>query len=182
MASRSLIFGAGINVLIAIMLWSGFGVLVWQLQEVRGRVVVREEERAKQETTEATASELQALMRDTRDDRLILDQVVKTDALAAAATIEAAGRKAGVTVSIEGATVSDASGASSPDLRVATVVATAEGTWPHLMNVASLFETLPFPSRVESYEFSSLDTSKTQRNPWRMSARILILIPSDSAL
>ncbi len=166
----------------ALLLWALVGIAVWQIQEMRDRIAIRESDLVARDERDRLAAELQSLMRDTRDDRAALEQLTTTDALAAAATIEAAGRQAGVTVEIGGAVSSQLQGAQAPGLREVTVVANAEGEFSSLLQAASLFESLPFPSRIDSYELHAVPPIKGVKDPWRMSARIRILIPSDSAL
>lgn len=169
--------GAGVSAFIAVALWAAFGVMVWQLGEVRAKVATRAADLVVRDERDQSSAQLQTLMRDTKESRAELSNLLKTDALAAAATIEAAGKRAGVPVSIGGAVASEIKGTASSDLREVVFVANAEGEFVNLMKVAELFETLPFPSHVESYEFFSLDASKGQRDPWRMSARIRGIIP-----
>ena len=161
---------------IALALLAGFGVMVWQLGEVRTKVATREANLIASDEKDRTSAQLQTLMRDTRDERAALAERVSTDALAAAATIEAAGKKAGVVVSIASA-VTEANVNASSDLRTVAFVANAVGEFSNLMHTAELLEALPFPSSIDSYEFSSLDPEKGQKDPWRMSVRIRAIIP-----
>ncbi len=166
--------------LIAALLWGGYGFLVWQLGESRVRLATRQSEAQLQEERGRSAASLQSLMRDTKEERAALGVIMRTDALAAAATIEAAGRKAGVAVTIDGATMATLTAVQSSDIRAVTLVATAEGEFSALMRAAHLLESLPFPSRLESYELTALDPTKEKKDPWRMTVRIYALIPSES--
>lgn len=165
------------SVLIALALWSGFGVMVWQLGVVRAKVAEREANLVARDEKDRTSAQLQTLMRDTRDERMALSNLASIDALAAAATIEAAGKKAGAIVSIASAVTDEAQKVASSDLRTVTFVANTVSEFPRLIHVAELLEALPFPSRIDSYEFSSLDPEKGQKDPWRMSVRIRAIIP-----
>lgn len=165
------------NVFLAIALWGGFGIMVWQLGEVRTKVASREADLLIRDERDRTSAQLQSLMRDTRDERMALENLATTDALAAAATIEAAGKKAGATVSIASAVTEGEKDGSSSELRAVTFVANTVGEFPRLMHVAELLEALPFPSHIDSYELFSLDPEKGQKDPWRMSVRIRAIIP-----
>lgn len=167
-------------VVVAVLVWSGFGFLVWQLGESRIQLSARHMESKAQEERSKSAAALQTLMRETKEQRAVLNGVIQTDALAAAATIEAAGRKAGLTVSIQGATTVNVQGAQAADVRAVTLVASTEGEFTSLMRAAEIFESLPFPSRIESYEMTALEPTKTRKDPWRLTARIYALIPSES--
>lgn len=168
-----------LSVILALLLWGGYGVLVWELGNARTRLATREAENIARDNQDRSSGELQILMRDTRAYRDALEALVKTDALAAAATLEAAGKSAGVTVSINGAVSGELEGTQSDDVRAVTLVANAEGEFSSLMQAATLFELLPFPSRVEAYELSSLTPTKVLKDPWRMTVRIRVLIPSE---
>lgn len=165
------------SVLVAMALWVGFGVMVWQLGEVRAKVAAREADLAIRDERDRSSAQLQTLMRDTKEERADLARLLSTDALAAAATIEATGKRAGVSVSIGGAVASEIKGTASSELREVVFIANTEGGVSDLLKVAELFETLPFPSHVESYEFASPDATDKQKDPWRMSARIRAIIP-----
>lgn len=165
------------SLLIALILWGAFGILIWQLGEVRAKVAARESDMMARDEKDRTSAQLQTLMRDTREERAALAQLSTTDALAAAATIEAAGKRAGATVSITSAVSEEAKGGESSDLRAVTFVANTVGEFPRLMQVAELLEALPFPSYIDSYELSSLDPEKGQKDPWRMNVRIRAIIP-----
>jgi hypothetical protein len=103
--------------------------------------------------------------------------------LAAAATIEAAGNVAGVEVTIGSATTALLSGSPSEDLQAVIVVANAEGPLSSLLTAASFFESLPFPSQVESYEIRAMPSSGTRTsNEWRMTTRIRILTPAQNGV
>lgn len=164
------------SVVVSIALWVSFGLLVWQLAEARAHVSQRESDLIARDERDRMSAQLQTLMRDTREERETLANLSSVDALAAAATIEAVGKKAGVTVSIASAVSNEAQEGSTNNLRAVTFVANAEGDFARLMRVAQLLETLPFPSRVQSYEFSAQDVSKTQKNAWRMSVHIHAII------
>ena len=168
---------AWVSMLVALVLWGGFGVLVWQLGEVRTKVAARKTDLMVRDEKDRTSAQLQGLMRDTRDERAALANLSTTDALAAAATIEAAGKRAGATVSIASAVSEEVKSGASSELRTVTFVANTVSEFPRLMQVARLLEALPFPSHVDSYELSSLDPEKGQKDPWRMSVRIHAIIP-----
>lgn len=176
---KRITFTAAASTILALLLWGGFGTLVWELGNARVRLATREAENVVRDDRDRSSGQLQTLMRDTREEREALDGLIRTDALAAAATLEAAGKSAGVTVSINGAVSGELEGTQSDDVRAVTLVANAEGEFSSLMKVAALFETLPFPSRVEAYEFGALPPVKGTKDPWRMTARIRVLIPSE---
>jgi Tfp pilus assembly protein PilN len=174
--TRMTIF-AWVSAVVAISLWSGFGLMVWQLGEVRAKVAMRDAELKVRDEKDKNSAQLQSLMRDTREERTALANLSTIDALAAAATMEAAGKKAGATVSIASAVTDAAGNEISSDLRSVTFVANSVGEFPRLMHVSELLEALPFPSRIDSYELFSLDPEKGQKDPWRMSVRIRAIIP-----
>jgi len=171
-----------IGILCACIVWAAFGAMVWQLGEMRLRIAQHETEERAQVERDKISAQLQTLMRDTREKRQTLNELIRTDALAAAATIEAAGKKAGVSVTIDAAVASELDHAAASEVRIVVIVAQAEGEFSDLMKAASLFETLPFPSSVESYVLSSLKPTKNHPDPWRMQTRIRILMPAETTL
>ena len=53
----------------ALLLWALVGIAVWQIQEMRDRIAIRESDLVARDERDRLAAELQSLMRDTRDDR-----------------------------------------------------------------------------------------------------------------
>jgi hypothetical protein len=156
---------------------------VWKLADERANYALLKADVFLQEEREKSSAELRTLVRDTRAEREALEQLSHTDVLAAAATIEAAGNVAGVEVTIGNATTARLTGSPSEDLQAVIVLANAEGTLQALLAAASLFESLPFPSLVESYELYEVTSkSKSTAGQWHMTARIRILTPSENGV
>jgi hypothetical protein len=168
------------SLLVALALWGGFGFLVSQVSAERERYATLKADIAQQEGREKTATGLRSLLRDTKDERDALIQLSSTDVLAAAATIEAAGQAAGVDVIIESAATTPLGGKQTKELHEVVVVAHAEGTQQALLKAASLFESLPFPSRVQSYELQSIPSTNARTERWSMTMRVRIVTPSDN--
>ena len=168
------------SLLIAILLWAGFGLLVWQLSEERARYASLKADVALQEGRDKASAELRGLIRDTKDEREALEQLSRTDVLAAAATIEAVGIAAGARVSIESAASTSLGGKQTKDIGAIVVVAHAEGTFQSLIQAAALFESLPFPSMVENYEMQASPRSSGRGDSWSMTARIRIMTSSNT--
>lgn len=183
MTSRTFSFGVWTMVVVAILLWTGFGLLVWKLGEERVRAVTQTADAVTMRERERVAGELSTLLRDTRAEREALDQLTSTDVLAAAATIESAGKAAGVKVSIEGAS-NQINGPQVAGFRTVVVIADAEGKISSLLKAAQLFESLTFPSLIESYELIAdpIISGKGSTGLWRMTTRIRILIPAETGV
>lgn len=177
---RTVRLGAWIGLLCALALWAGFGLIVYELGRERARLDSRRADIALAENREKTAAQLRALIRETKSERDALERLARTDVLEAAATIEAAGKVAGARVSIGEAASTPLNNRGTKALREVVVVARAEGTLDSLLKAAALFEALPFPSSVESYEIWATPGPKGPRSDlWNMISRIRIITPSD---
>ncbi len=183
MSIRSLTIAAWSSVLLTVLLWGGFAFLVFQLSAERTRYASLTADVSYQEGREKTSAQLRALIRDSKTEREMLEQLSHTDVLASASTIEAAGQAAGADVVIESAVSTPLSGKQTADLQEVIVVARAEGTFPSLMQAASLFESLPFPSEVESYELRAMRRASGARTSlWSMTTRIRIITPANTGV
>jgi len=136
---------------------------------------------------EIAATRLHALARDTQNQRTQLDGLTHTDVIGIANTIDSIGQIAGVKLNIGGATpgpaAQKASAGSVSTLHAVSFVVEADGTFSSLMHAASLLETLPVLSSVESLEFAhallSTGAGSANSSAWHLTARIRMLTTAD---
>jgi len=176
MKSRILIL-AGVSIILAIALWVGYVFLILALTSEREAYALLISAAEVQEQRDRAASRLRAVARDTRDDRERLEELLRTDAIQAAATIEALGKKSGTQLVIEGAT--------SQGSEIATVYVTlgADGTLPALSALIRNLENLPFPSSVDAVSLESRPApDKKGAERWHLTARVKIMTTATNNL
>lgn len=185
MKSRILTLGAWAGLIAAILSWVVFGYFVRELSALRAVHAAEELDSAQNEERARAAARLHALVRDSQTEREILEELARIDVIHAAEAIEAAGKAAGASVSVRGATASSLSGQGKSlavkDLRAVEITVDAEGKFLSLIKAISLFEALPFLSSVERLEFEEKPASpgaKKAADAWRMAARIRIITTS----
>jgi len=161
-------------VIVAILVWTGFGLLAWQLAEERAGYAAAKADAITRAQQADAGSRLATLVRDTKEQREYLEELSHADVIAAAATIEAAGEAAGAQLTIDGATEASRAEGAPSTLQASIVVASARGSLATLMRVVQLLETLPFPSVVEGVELRMIGDSAD----WHLTARIRIVTTS----
>ena len=162
--------------LVAILLWVGYGVMVWQLSAERERYATLQSDIASRQEEEEVNTRLRTLVRDTTEERDVLQALTQTDILTAVSTIEAAGRASGTNLTIQN--VTEPSG-SAGGVRTVTLTTHAEGSVSALIKTLVLLESLPFPSVVESVRFEANDTPQSTRtNTWQMTTRLHVITTS----
>lgn len=174
MTSHTVYF-SWIMLLVTVLVWVVFGFFVWQVGVEQERYATARAEGKLREEQEKTGGQLHTLVRETEGERHALEALVQSDVVAAASAIEAAGAASGATVVVEGATSEQV----GEGIRAITVVANLEGTFQSLMRAVTLFESLPFPSKVESLDIeSSSGDTRSAKSLWRMSAKIRFITTS----
>lgn len=161
------------SLLLAAVLWSAFGYLVFVLPRERAEYVEALAASAQEAVRAESSSRVKAIIQDTEVERGALLSLLQVPLIDAIKVVEDAARAGGArTVSIGEVTpvaVKAPSPAAPPTTRVAVVVQ-AEGTFSALMRVISLFEVLTIPSNLDS-----VDLEKTE-NTWRLTARLTLAV------
>lgn len=180
MRSHTFFYIACTTALAALLMWMGFGILVWRLQAERGEQATSQAASVTEAEREKSLTSMRAALRETRAHREQLEELVQADVLTAASTIEAAGTAAGVKVTIGGAVSSSLSTREAPgELRSVAMAVEATGRLPALLQLVELFETLPFPAVIETLDFDMVsDEAGKAPHDWRMNARIRVITTS----
>ncbi len=185
MKSRLLTIGAWGGLIAAILLWGAYGYLARELSVLQVVHTAEALDFEQNEERARAAARLHSLVRDTEGEREILEDLARTDVLVAVEAIEAAGKAAGASVTVRGATAASLNGASKSktikDLRAVEILVDAEGKFQSLIKAASLFEALPFLSSVDRLQFEEsppLLSGKKSADAWRMMARIRVITTS----
>lgn len=157
-----------IMILVAVLSWTGFGGLVWQLREQRAEYASALERSKEDALRGESAARLRSSVESSETERAAIESLVDISILRAVEVIEQAGRAAGASdVSIGEATPS-----SAPEgLSAIVIVVNASGSFSTLMRAIALFETLPIPAALEQFELQKID----QTNTWRLTARLRVL-------
>jgi len=156
---------------LALALWGGFAFLVWTLYGERAAYALAQTTVEEESLRGQSTARLLAAVHDTEAERAALESLLNISILKAVEIIESTGKQAGAEVSIGEAT--PLSGASAPEaLTTVSIVANASGSFSSLVRALGLFETLPVPSTLESFEMEKIDTS------WRATVRIKVLLSS----
>lgn len=161
--------------MLAIALWVGFVGMVWQLSAERARYATLQSDIATREQEEELGTRLRALVRETNEEREVLEALIQTDILTAVATIEAAGDASGTDLVIQNVSEPQSGGGN---VRTITLVAHAEGDLTALANTLVLLESLPFPAVIENVRLGANEVSGTQNGTWQMTTRIRIITTS----
>ena len=168
-------FFALFMLIFAFLLWVGFGVMVWQLSAERTRYATLQADIASREQAEELGTRLRTLVRDTSEEREILEALTQTDILTAVATIEAAGGASGARLSIQNVTEPQN---GSGNVRTVTLSTRAEGSLAALVDTLVLLESLPFPAVIENVRISTNEGAEAGEGAWQMTTRIRIITTS----
>jgi len=139
---------------------------------------------AQQSSTEQdSAVRTHALVQDSAAQRTQLGALLDTDVVSIANMIEAAGKAAGVTVTLGDAVPETAppSTPGGPSVQAVGFVIDGQGTFAELMRAAQLFETLPIPSSVERLDIQKVPSAAgaSSANSWHMNISIRVLTTSN---
>jgi hypothetical protein len=158
--------------LAALTAWGGF---IWFVRYINDQSTVRQAaavDTAAQSVHDAAKLKLHAFARDTESVRATLDTSARVDVTSIARALAAAGRDAGVAVSIGDASTNP--GRQVPgSLTPVTIIISADGTFGRLMLLESLLETVPVPIAIDSFALTH-DTSAAGA-PWHISVRVRAL-------
>lgn len=158
--------------LAAIVAWTGFGGLIFQVANERAdyaEALSRSEEEA---TRGESAARLRTSVESTEAERAALESLLNISILRAVEVIEQAGRAAGAS----DVRIGEATPVSSEAGKVATVsiVVNASGSFATIMRTIALFETLPIPATLQQFELEKIDKANT----WRLTVRLRVLLAS----
>ena len=149
---------------IAVLLWGGFGFVVYTLQNDRAEYASAVSAFAAESLRDESANRLRAAVRDSVAERAALGTIISLSLLDTAETIESAGRDAGAT----NVAIGEATPIGKPvqNLTQYQFVVNASGSFVSLVRAVTLFESLSIPASVEKFEISK--TEKT----WHLVAHI----------
>ncbi len=156
-------------VMLALLMWAGYGYLVYSLGIERDAYATLMADSATKESRERAVSKIRGSVRDTREQREILESRAEVDVIQAVSTIEAVGEHASVRVAVDGAT----SGSSNEHVRTILVSLTLEGVLSRLLDALTILETLPFPAVIEHVDFS-----KGEKDVWTARLRVRVITTS----
>lgn len=158
-------------VCVALLSWSGFGALVWQLSVARAEYASALERSKEEALRGESAARLRTSVEGSVAEREALEQLVSVSILRAVEVIEQAGAAAGASnVTIGEAT----SVGTSNGLASISIVVNASGSFGALMRAIALYEALPIPATLEQFELEKLNA----QSGWRLTARVRVLTTS----
>ena len=168
------IFSWGL-VLVALIVWAMFGYVVWRLQFERARYDTLLSDIALGEQRERATARLRGAIRDSQEQRQLLESLTGTDLIAAVSTIEGVGRESGTVVTIENASSAE----SSENVHTVSVSGGAEGRLSAILTTLKLFETLPFPAVIDSLSIEAAPATITRsEDHWRMTFQLRFITTS----
>ena len=172
--------------LLAILTWCAVGLFVWVIltdEEDRATSVQSMQET---ESKEASALRLYSLAQDTAQKREQLDKIFHTDVVSMVDMIESAGKTAGAKLVVSNVQTQDtplAQTASGSPIIATGFVVEAQGTFPSIMHLVRLFETLPVPSKLDRLDVERTSAATPGASGlWRINAHLNVLTTSDTTL
>jgi cbb3-type cytochrome oxidase subunit 3 len=157
------------TILLAILLWCVFVYLLVALPRERARYAEALSVSAEEAVRSESATRVRAIIQDTEVERASLRSLLQVPVIDAVKVVEEAARAGGARqVSIGEVTpiaAKNPSPAAPPSTRVGMVVQVV-GTFPVLVRVISLFETLTIPATLDSFDLENTDDG------WRLTARL----------
>ena len=160
-------------VVVAIVAWCGVGGLVLRIASERADYAEALSRTEEESLRGESATRLRSAVESSRAEREAIEKVFAISVLQAVEVIEQAGRAAGA----RNVAIGDASPTAGPaDLTAMDVVVNADGTFAALSRAIALFETLPIPAALESFEMEQGEQGDT----WQLTARMRILLTPPS--
>ena len=154
--------------LLAVAAWGGFGLLLYTLENDRVRYAEAAAAMKEQSSQEEYIARLRSGIQNTEVERAALESIVGLTVLQVVETIEAAGKEAGATkVTIGEATPSGKTPQGVPSV---AFTVNAEGPFAAMVRTASLFEVLPIPVAVESFQLEKAEKT------WRLTIRVRVIM------
>jgi hypothetical protein len=166
--------------ILALGAWAAAGYMVWA--DVTGMedfaVHVRDSRQSEARRAETTHTHL--LVESMASVRNDLTKVLQVDFVSIVDMIESTGAASGVTVRIVDAVPDAPHTDPDSEAQITTVhfLISVDGSFAALTKVASLLETLPVASRVESIDLSRAGADAKGKDVWHMGVRLTVLTSS----
>lgn len=163
--------------LVALVLWGCFAAFAWEIVEEESARDSNLAQTQQEGVEQATLLRVRALARETERERALLDEIADRDIVEVLSIVEGVSRDAGIPVKI-GESLSANASDSSAELRNASLVVEAQGSFPQVIRAIGLLETLPLPSSIVELHLEELPAganTKTKTPQWRAVVRLTIL-------
>ncbi|HEY4520090.1 MAG TPA: hypothetical protein VJH33_03595 [Candidatus Paceibacterota bacterium] len=157
--------------ILACVLWVGVLFLVWQLQGVEDVWALKAVDSEQVAAREMMLAQLRTLVRETKGEREALMNLASVDVIHAIDVIEDAGLASGVTLDIGGAVADDTVFGRVSQTRTLALVVRAQSTFPRLVHMVALLETVSIPSEILHVELKKVSGSTSD---WTLSARVRV--------
>lgn len=162
---------AFVSVLVAVAVWVAYGYLVSTLGSERVAYATLLQDEAMKETRERAVARVRSGVRDTRDERSALEEMLSVDVIRAVSTVEAVGEATRASVKIDGAT----GGPANEHVRSILVSVTLTGTRAAVIDALTVLETLPFPAIIEHVDMLA---SPEGKDAWTARLRLRFITTS----
>lgn len=186
MHTNNLTSFAVITVILAILAWSGVALFAYELSHLQDAIVAEREDHIQQTGDRSYLAQVQVLSSQTSLDRAVLERIINVDPVSLVNHIETLESQIGVSMQIANASPSPLPGklpASAGEYTHAfTFDASAQGSFPSMMQALEILETLPAPSTVENFELQQTQAAQGGGKPavlWTLRARVLVLTTSN---
>lgn len=160
-----------------------FVFVVYQAGAIRATAEVQAihaEDQEAQGDKSARAQRLSSIITETEDERAQLDAFAKLDVVAAVEMLEAAGKSAGIDVTVAGAHAESGTALATGELlQPITFAVNASGSYAALIHAVELYERLPLAVQIQQLDIVR-DTGLGAGRNWNLSMRIRILVIATS--
>lgn len=171
-------YASALIAMLALFVWGSVGYFAWTIsaeaEAHRSTIAGMEQKTAEH----AFALRLHALARETKNERLRLEEISRTDLAGILDGIERLSKDSGVSVEITQAP--SISTVESSTMRVLSLSVETLGTFAQVARVVALLETMPIPSTVDELRFERTSGADgAARSSWRMIASVRFLTTAD---
>ncbi len=157
---------------------AAFFLVAYQAEVIRGKAHVRASQIAEAEQKSdkgAFAERTRAIIAETQEERAELEAFAHLDIIKTVELLEAAGKSAGVTVTVANATAETGIVLSSGErLQPVAIAVNASGTYGALTHLIELYERLPLAAQIQQLDLDRSTNAKDART-WNLSMRLRIL-------
>jgi len=163
---------------LAACLWIAVIFFAWTIEGEKDTLASSQTSAKAREEQQSRTTQLQSLVRETKDARAQLDALAHVDVVSMVDAIDMVGKDAGVYIQI-GQAVPEA--AKNSSVHAVNFGVSADGSFAALLRAVALLQTLPIPASFEQVQFSYTGGESTPGTSasWHMSARIRILSTAD---
>jgi hypothetical protein len=180
MKGNSLIIGSWTALLAAVLVWGGVALLAYKLVQLQSERIAFLDNASAANLEQGQAAKLHALVRETENERAVLDAASGVDVLSAVNAIESVD-SSGVRVKVVDAQAERsliAKTSTSSPVNFVILSAHAEGPFSAIMNLVQMLETLPLATTVQAITIGrgSVDPAVKNAAPtWTLNIRLRFL-------